>query len=253
MNPSKDPQTLAEPSTSSGLRTQAVPKILISERNKGATALKNIHLEVPTSSSVVQQQETPTDIPARPKSNLSNMTTMSSSSNTSSSLLEPKPANNSDVASISVSPRSKPRLSFDEMSIQRQEEWRRQSGDSRNQGGGGIGRISTISDKVPQSDSVSVNELTRKSSMRRHSNLSTPGNANHVSHEPSIKSAPSHPSLQDDACSEIVRLDNGTETRNNSISLQNKAQQLRTFVNVFRVHFHPCVKHIHVIWLQLTS
>lgn len=239
------------PSTSASARSRTnpkVPKILISKRqqkdddNDGPkTPAKRDRLEVPSDS-----QEAPA--PSRPKSNLSNLTTTSSSSNSSSTMLNASTTNNGEslgagTGNVSVSPRNKPRLSFDEMSIQRQEDWRRQSEDVRNnqQSDGGGGGIATISDKIPQSQqgSISVNELTRKGTQvsRRGSNMSAPANANHLSYEPSLKSAPSHPSLQDDNCSEIVRVENGSDHRNDSNSFMDKVngQKLRRFVNVFRV------------------
>ncbi|CAL8078899.1 unnamed protein product [Orchesella dallaii] len=49
-----------------------------------------------------------------------------------------------------------------------------------------------------------------------------------------MHSAISHPSLQDDMCSEIGRLENSVDTRNNSISFSGKTEKLRRFVNVFQ-------------------
>lgn len=206
---------------SSGRKSSAARTILIGEKNAKSTALKNIHLEVPITGG--GGASSPENQQPRPKSNLSNAT---SSSTTSSSMLDPKATNNSGVASVSVSPRSKPRLSFDEISIQKQEEWRRQSTERKD-------GIATVCDQVPP-HAVSVSELRKGSSIRRSSNVSVPGSTNHVhATEPSIHSGQSNPSLQDDMCSEIVRLDN--DTRNNSLSLSGKNQHLRRFVHVFQV------------------
>lgn len=222
-----------------------VPKSIIapsskspgSEQESKKSPARSIHLEVPTASNE----------PGKPSLTISHNSSSSSTTSSSSIVAVGNANTTSGVASVSVSPspRSKPRLSFDEISIQKQEEWRKQAGERnqiQNQNQNHHPQlVSTISDQVPPHAAVSVNELRKShqviSGLRRSSNISVPSGGDTVTTEPSIHSGQSHPSLQDDMCSEIVRLENAMETRNNSLSFQGKNLKLRRFVHVFQASF----------------
>jgi len=106
-----------------------------------------------------------------------------------------------------TSPRSKPRLSFDESAIQRLEE------DKRRQSGGS----GSVSEEVPVTSITTISgRLVPESILRRTSATNSNNGQKETTDEPrkqrpSLYSTGSHPSLQEDMCSEIARLDNVSE------------------------------------------
>ena len=142
---------------------------------------------------------------------------------TSSQRLSPNSSENS-----MASPRSRPRLSFDESSlIKQQEEKRRQEVTSS------VATINVINvPPIPVQNHIHSNENMRRAS--------TPGTlfgrldeSECMEYRPSISNS-SHPSLQEDLCSEIIRLD---PTSGDHSSMQKEEPKLGRFVSLLRVRF----------------
>jgi len=149
----------------------------------------------------------------------------------SSQHLSPNPSSHN--SSMSSSPRSRPRLSFDETSLIKQQDDKRRDEDSD-------GPIATIT-VPPLSSAVTTNHINSSSENLRRA--STPGNlperpdgGESIGYRPSI-SISSHPSIQEDLCSEIVRLDTVSGSDHHSKGPKEKGEQkkLGTFVTLYRV------------------
>ena len=153
-------------------------------------------------------------------------------------LLSPNSSMTSSPNSSLTSPRSRPRLSFDESSLIKQQEEKKKNQNELN-------TVTTISSNTILPLRIGCDpEVLRRAS--------TPGVISCRGHEESMEyqSRPSlysnsspHPSLQEDMCSEIIRLDSVSVQRDRSFSQSGEEKEdrpktpprLRTIVSVFQV------------------